>query len=327
MTTLDAHLMHVATTFALGTPHTITPLQPGFVAHAHRLQSATHDVMVKTYDHSRAITARMLEYAPFYLQVTDYVYRHTPAHGRIAMPMARPDGTFLHDDAPYVSAVFAFLPGETPRTTPLTVAQQCDMATTVGYIHRASAQVPLPAHARIETFIPRWDAVWDGMLNDGWTQLPAPVQMMLAPHRARLHSLHQRLRHVGAYLQTHPLPMVLCHSDIHGWNVIVQGDRTWLIDFEGLVLAPAEQDLYCWYGDANWPTIYATYQQVVGGHTLNAQSLAFYQIKRFLEDIYEWVAELCDDHLADTLRDEYTVALRENLTYDEHMLNTTGHAV
>ena len=326
MTVLDQHLDRVANAFALGTPHTVTPLQPGFVAHAHRLQTTTHDVMVKTYDRTRAITARMLEYAPFYLSVTAQLAQHAVLQGRIAAPLARADETFLYDDDIHVSAVFAYVHGVTPRNTPLTVAQQCDMATTVGYIHRASAQVPLPSHARIETFVPRWDTRWYSMLTTEWQQLPPDIQRLLADARPAHVTLFQRMRQVSIYLRAHPLPMVLCHSDIHGWNVIVQGTQTCMIDFEGLVLAPAEQDLFCWYGDTAWPAIFATYQHVVGRHVINPQALYFYQVKRYLEDIYEWVAELCDAHLDATLRREYTSALQENLTYCQHMLNNTGHA-
>ena len=327
MTTLASHIHAVVAYFALGQVQTITPLQPGFVAHAHRVQTTTHDVMVKTYDRTRAITARMLEYAPFYLQVTDYLATQTPVHGRIGAPLACPDGTFLYDDTQFVSAVFAYLPGITPRNNPLTTAQHCDMATTVGLIHQVSAQVPLPVPARIETFVPRWDTHWADMLGRDWGQLPSAVQQQLQPYRASLQLLHQRLHGVAQYLQSHPLPMVLCHSDIHGWNVIVQDDRTWLIDFEGLVLAPAEQDLFCWYSDAAWPAVFATYQQVVGGHTVHPQAMYFYQIKRYLEDIYEWVVELCDARLAPTLRQEYTTLMQENLSYCAHMCNKTGHTV
>lgn len=327
MNPLTAHLHAVAVQFALGEIRVITPLQPGFVAHAHRIQTLTHDVMVKTYDRTRAITERMLEYAPFYLTVTAQLALQTPLHGRMAIPCAGRDGSLLYDAGDFVSAVFVYVHGETPRSNPLTLAQQCDMVTTVGMIHRMSASVSLPTPARIETFVPRWDTAWYAMLTNEWQRLPAALQTMLWHKRDVLITLHQRLRHVGAYLQIHPLPRVLCHSDIHGWNVIVQGDRTCLIDFEGLVYAPAEQDLFCWYGDAVWPQVYATYQTVVGGHTLNAQAMYFYRVKRYLEDIYEWVAELCDARLATHLYHEYTELMRHSLTYCDQFSNDTGHVV
>lgn len=327
MTLLESHLYAVASQFGLGVIHAITPLQPGFVAHAHRVQTATHDVMVKTYDRTRAITERMLEYAPFYLALTAQLAQQTTLHGRIATPRPRPDGTFLYDAGTYVSAVFDYIHGVTPRTNPLSVAQRCDMATTVGRIHRVSATMVIPETRRIETFVPRWDAVWYAMLTHEWHMLPKPLQLMLTDARPALITLYQRMRHVGTYLQTHTPPLVLCHSDIHGWNVIVAGDHTCLIDFEGLVIAPAEQDLFCWYDDDAWPAIFATYQQVVGGHTLNVHAMYFYQVKRYLEDIYEWVVELCDTRLASALREEYTTLMQHVLTFAPEMTNKTGHVV
>lgn len=327
MNRFDVHIQTVVALFGLGEVHQITPLQPGFVAHAHRVQTTTHDIMLKTYDRTRAITARMLEYVPFYAEVTDYLVQHTPVGDRIVAPLRRRNGMFVYDDDPYVSVVFPFIQGITPRENPLTTTQRCDIATTVAHIHRTSATVPLPTVARIETFAPRWDETWAALLDAEWYRIPTSVQALIAPVRRQLVTLQQRMRHVGAYLRMQPLPLVLCHSDIHGWNVIVRGERTWLIDFEGLVMAPAEQDLFFWYESPDWLEIFATYQRVVGGHTLNAQAMYFYQVKRYIEDIYEWVVELCDQQLDSARRSEYMRLLQATLADCTHMINITGHAV
>jgi spectinomycin phosphotransferase len=41
-----------------------------------------------------------------------------------------------------------------------------------------------------------------------------------------------------------PSPPVLCHADLHTWNVLVDTDqRLWIMDWDEAVLAPRERDL------------------------------------------------------------------------------------
>ena len=51
------------------------------------------------------------------------------------------------------------------------------------------------------------------------------------------------LRAQAEALRHAPLRYALCHTDIHGWN-LMQEDRLILIDWEGLKLAPVEADLF-----------------------------------------------------------------------------------
>jgi len=292
MDSLTTHLARLAPLYGWGEAHAITPIAPGFVAHAHRLDTATHVAMVKTYDRHRAVTARMLEYAPFYLAVTAWLAQQPELHNRLTYPYALLAGGYLVDEGQYVSALFNFIDGVTPRAEPLTLVQQVHLVTTVALMHRMTPLVPLPPVCRGETFAVRWDQAFADLLGDGWDALNPDVAAMLAPHRQTLGVLFTQFRTLGAQLRTRALPLVLCHTDIHGWNTIVTGDTTHLLDFEGLVLAPAEQDLCCWFDDPRWQEIFATYAQIVGGHQVDRQALLFYQLKRYLEDIYEWVAEL-----------------------------------
>ncbi len=321
MESLTPHLARLTPQYGWGDATTITAMQPGFVAHAHRIETTTHVAMVKTYDRQRAVTARMLEYAPFYLEVTAWLAQQPELHNRLTYPYALPHGGYLVDDGQYVSALFNFIAGVTPREVPLTMPQQLHLVTTVGLIHRMTPQVPLPLVCRQETFVVRWGQVFDQLLHHGWDGLIPEVQAMLAPHRDALGTLLTQLRVLGDQLRTRDLPFVLCHTDIHGWNTIVTDETTHLIDFEGLVLAPAEQDLFCWFDDPRWSDIFATYAQVVGGYRIDAQALLFYQLKRYLEDIYEWVAELIVPQITPADFTRYAGELQRDLRRSVAMLD------
>ena len=55
----------------------------------------------------------------------------------------------------------------------------------------------------------------------------------------------ETLREEARKLKEENLPFVLCHTDIHGGNLIrdPQG-KLWLIDWENVMLAPKEADLF-----------------------------------------------------------------------------------
>jgi hypothetical protein len=98
MDELTTHLARLAPLYGWGDTAAITPMAPGFVAHAHRLQTATHVAMIKTYDRQRAVTARMLEYAPFYLEVTAWLAQQPALTNRLTFPYAVLQGGYLVDD-------------------------------------------------------------------------------------------------------------------------------------------------------------------------------------------------------------------------------------
>ena len=54
-----------------------------------------------------------------------------------------------------------------------------------------------------------------------------------------------RADRLGRQLAGEPFPRVLCHGDLHAWNVLVDADRhLWIVDWDEAVLAPRERDLF-----------------------------------------------------------------------------------
>ncbi|MCS5708698.1 phosphotransferase [Candidatus Berkiella cookevillensis] len=89
----------------------------------------------------------------------------------------------------------------------------------------------------------------------------------------------------------------LCHSDIHGGNVLVDGhDRIYIVDWDEPIMAPKERDLMFIGGGVgnvwNQPHEEALFYQGYGNTLVDKNILAYYRYERIIEDISEYVQQL-----------------------------------
>lgn len=310
----DDFLMTITPRYGWGETLRITPQVGGYVAEVFLVETATHIGWLKCYDRQRAITDRVLADAEWYLQVTHWLTQHTPLAGRMTAPYQTTDGQYIVDDGGrYVAVMFDYIVGRTPREQPLTPAQRTHLVTTVALLHEITAQVPSSAHRVVEDFGAPWVRPLSQMLEGSWEQFDEDVRAVLAPHRSVLQSMLVRFVQVGHHLRLHPPPMVLCHTDIHGYNVIVRGDQTYLLDFEGLKLAPPEHDFMFWVDDDAWAEIIATYQAIRPGIVPDPYLIRFYQERRLLEDIYDYLEQLVVESLTPEVHSDIRESLRQIL--------------
>ena len=83
---------------------------------------------------------------------------------------------------------------------------------------------------------------------------------------------------------------MLCHSDIHGGNLLIDSDNTiYIVDWDDPIMAPKERDLmFIGGGVANvWnkPHEEALFYKGYGKTEINLTILAYYRHERIVEDI------------------------------------------
>ena len=62
--------------------------------------------------------------------------------------------------------------------------------------------------------------------------------------RAEIDHLVRRAGELALALQARPLEFVLCHSDVHAWNLLISTDgELYIVDWDNPILAPKERDL------------------------------------------------------------------------------------
>jgi spectinomycin phosphotransferase len=74
-----------------------------------------------------------------------------------------------------------------------------------------------------------------------------PARELARCWRARqgvIDGLVGRADELGRHLARRSFPLVLCHADLHTWNVLVDADgQPWIVDWDEAILAPRERDL------------------------------------------------------------------------------------
>ena len=92
-------------------------------------------------------------------------------------------------------------------------------------------------------------------------------------------------------MQQQPLDFILCHGDIHGWNLLIDNNGAlYMVDWDTLVFAPKERDLMfigAGLGNSGYtPQEEETmFYQGYGKTDINQTALAYYPYERIIEDI------------------------------------------
>lgn len=95
-------------------------------------------------------------------------------------------------------------------------------------------------------------------------------------------------------IQQKPQEFVLCHADIHGWNLLIdENDKLYLIDWDTIVLAPKERDLM-FIGAGIWESGISSFEeeqyfyQGYGQAKVDNEIICYYRLERIIQDIAEY---------------------------------------
>jgi hypothetical protein len=112
-------------------------------------------------------------------------------------------------------------------------------------------------------------------------QTHAPLMLSkLDKHRKQLLNSLAQLEHWSAQFSKLSTPFVITHGDPHHFNVLQTPLDVWLVDWDGIKLAPCERDLWH-YLDAPLMNVYC---KMNPQFTLNRELCEFYRLQRFFED-------------------------------------------
>jgi spectinomycin phosphotransferase len=118
----------------------------------------------------------------------------------------------------------------------------------------------------------------------------AKLAEFIKSKKSEITRLINRAEQLVSELQSQPLELVLCHSDIHGGNILISNTgELYIVDWDDPILASKERDLMFIGGgiDEIWKTKgeEAVFYEGYGKTNINQSALAYYRYERVIEDL------------------------------------------
>jgi spectinomycin phosphotransferase len=190
---------------------------------------------------------------------------------------------------PYVEGHDAYEGGLSDR-------QWVDFGTALKSIHTAVVPPALVRRIQQETYSPKWREIvrtFLGRVEDDAFDDPVAGKLaaLLKARRDQIDDLVRRTERLARALLSQSREFILCHSDIHAGNILIDTNGTFhIVDWDAPILAPKERDLMFVGGGqmAAWRTPReeeTLFYQGYGQTQVDPIALAYYRYERIVEDI------------------------------------------
>lgn len=290
----------------------------GWAALAFRVETGSRPVFLKVYDKRWASTARWTQTIDVYIPLLRWMQEFPLLKNRVPQPILTRDGKPKVEDSHAIYLLYEFIEGQTIGDAPLRPSHLQTLAAITAALHDLPlAQLPLRAQALALSFQVPYARHFRELLARFSTTLPADLTDCFAPHSERILRLGDWVEEEGEAIERLELPAVLCHTDIHPWNLMVTSSGLMLIDWEGLALAPIEADFMALAGRPDFPafwTVYRRNRRTRPGTELHPKALRYFQARRVLEDTWELVERIAYDEPTGSARTKLLSDLHQTLS-------------
>jgi len=210
--------------------------------------------------------------------------------------------------------VYPFVEGVNGFSDKLTEKQWITLGKALRQVHDFSVPPDILEDLRQEAYSPKWrQAVRSFMANiqDKPANNDAIAQKFLnfiKEHESIIARLVDRAEQLSVIIKDQHVKFVLCHSDIHAGNVLIQeNDAIYIVDWDEPIMAPKERDLMFIGGGVgnvwNDPQEEVLFYKGYGTTDINREILAYYRYERIVQDIGEYAQAFLLPNSANTHND------------------------
>lgn len=291
----------------------ILPQQGGWATLAYKVSDKNQNYFLKVYEKSRASTPKLTALIEQYVPVMVWLMKNSYLKGRISVPILTGSGEYKCEDENAIYLLYEYIEGETIGDRDLTGNQVYQLSKIIAELHSYGDDIPIGTDAIKEDFEVPFLQMLRQILQNGREDLPSDVWELIYSSMSQLNDLIQTVEELSRNLKNGDLRMALCHTDLHNWNIMQSRNQLMLIDWEGLKLAPVEADLMFLIDRPYFNDFLSIYQKTHQDFFINPDAMAFYQGRRRLEDIWEFIEQLLFDEQDEQERDITMNYLREEL--------------
>jgi spectinomycin phosphotransferase len=184
--------------------------------------------------------------------------------------------------------LYPFIDSDTGMNLGLTDTKWLEYGTFLKHLHHVKLPDSLLQQTQKETFIPKWlsmvKSLHETILERDYTNSFEKdlIEFWKIKHK-EISKILTRTEELGKMLQAEKLEFVLCHTDIHTANLLIDtSGKLFVVDWDQPPLAPKERDLM--FIDDKEHLFYQGYGQT----DTNKLTLAYYH--------YEWVIQEISDY-------------------------------
>ena len=223
--------------------------------------------------------------------------------GEIIAPFETKSKLLWADFGEYKIILYPFIEGKDGFETELTDDHRRRLGTALKGIHTAQFPPELKRLIRKEMFSPEWrdsmKSYQAQVENESFSDpTAAKLAKFIKSKRNEITRLVKLAEQLASGFQSKPLELVLCHSDIHGGNVLISNmGELYIVDWDDPILAPKERDLMFIGGgiDEIWKSKRdeSVFYEGYGKAEIDIRALAYYRYERVIEDL----VVICDQLL------------------------------
>ncbi len=198
--------------------------------------------------------------------------------------------------------VYPFIEGQNGFNRNLTDNQWLDLGKMLRQVHEIDVPQSIRNQIRRETYSPKWrEAVRSLYIHIEAEPIGDAVAFKLLKLMKKnllvIRRLVDRAEQLSKKIRNLSTKFVLCHSDIHAGNVLMDGNDTiYMVDWDDPIMAPKERDLMFIGGGVanvwNQPREEMLFYKGYGKTVVNTTILAYYRYERIVEDIAIYGQEL-----------------------------------
>jgi spectinomycin phosphotransferase len=178
--------------------------------------------------------------------VPDYLHRHGVRHVLAPLPTNNNEPSTTVDG--FALTLYPMIEGNNGADVPLSPDCWRELGAVMKQIHALRLTKDLDQLLRMEPFRPSRrelvDDLEDRMTASDIDEISRELRNFWLDRQGVILSLFEHADAMGREARRSPWPHVLCHADLHAWNLIVDSEQhLWIVDWDEAILAPKERDL------------------------------------------------------------------------------------